>query len=147
VHRSLRRPAAVALTGYLVILMAVFLGSNAFALWLVEGTEQRLLELGAPASLVGDDRVEFFYNTLALVPVSGLGSLVWPRWNWRDWTAFGFVLSFTVESVQALVLPERTATFIDIVANTLGAALGALVVLLVRWAVAGGTTSRAGAPQ
>lgn len=63
--------------------------------------------------------------------MSALGALVWRRTNWRDWTAYGFVISFGVEAVQALFLPHRSATFSDVVANTLGGLLGGLLGALV----------------
>lgn len=58
-------------------------------------------------------------------------ALAWPRSNWRDWTAIGFVLSGAVEVIQALALDGRSATFVDVVANTLGAFLGAIAVRAV----------------
>ena len=60
-----------------------------------------------------------------------LGSLLWPRPSWRDWTAVGFVASFLVEVVQAVALGGRSATHADVVANTLGTLLGALLGLAV----------------
>jgi VanZ family protein len=48
-----------------------------------------------------------------------------------EWTAIGFLAAMFVELFQAFVLPGRTATFSDIVANTLGALLGALAVRLL----------------
>jgi VanZ family protein len=35
--------------------------------------------------------------------------------------------SFGIEAVQALVLPARSAQFVDVVSNTLGALVGALL--------------------
>ncbi len=71
-------------------------------------------------------------NALILMPVSALGSLFWPRTTWRDWTAYAFVISGLVELIQGLVLPHRAATFVDVVANTLGGLGGAVVVLALR---------------
>ena len=65
-------------------------------------------------------------RALILMPVSALGSLVWPRSTWQEWTAYGFVIAGSVELTQGLLLPARTASYVDIVANTLGALLGAL---------------------
>jgi len=75
---------------------------------------------------------EFLCNVAILAPVSALGSLVWRRTTWRDWTAYTFVLAGTVELVQGLVLPDRTPSAIDIVANTLGGLVGAVAVLAAR---------------
>ena len=70
-------------------------------------------------------------NVVAFVPLSLLGSLLWTRPTWRDWTAVGFVVSFAVEVVQAVALDARQATNADVVANTLGMLVGALLALLV----------------
>jgi glycopeptide antibiotics resistance protein len=67
------------------------------------------------------ERVEFLANVLILIPAIALGALLWPRFGWRDWTAYGFVFSGAVEAVQAVILDERSATYVDGVANTLGA--------------------------
>ena len=61
---------------------------------------------------------------------------MWPRTTWRDWTAYGFLFSAAIELTQALLLPSRSARFDDIVANTLGALVGAVFVALVRRLVA-----------
>jgi len=66
-------------------------------------------------------------NAVIIAPVSFLGSMVHPAFGWRDWTAYGFAGSATVEAVQLLLLPERNASFSDVVANTLGALLGGVV--------------------
>lgn len=80
--------------------------------------------LGISARLASPERVEFVANVLIIVPVGALGSLIWTRLNWRDWTALGFLLAGSIELFQAAFLAARTATFVDVVANTLGAGLG-----------------------
>ena len=67
--------------------------------------------------------------------------MLWPRPTWRDWTAVGFAASFVVEVAQALVLDARPATHSDVVANTLGTLVGALL------AVAGSSRRASDAPQ
>jgi VanZ family protein len=62
------------------------------------------------------------------VPAAGLAAVAWPSTTWRDWTAYGFVFSAGAELGQALFLPERSLTYVDVVANTLGAAIGGIVV-------------------
>ncbi len=84
--------------------------------------------LGLPTSLVEPWRVEFVVNVAVMVPLAFLGMLAWAGLGWRDWTAYGFVLSMGVEIVQAVALTARSATFVDVVANTAGAAIGAAVV-------------------
>ena len=84
--------------------------------------------LGAPEWLVERHRAEFVLNVAALAPLSFLGVLAWSGLGWREWTAYGFVLALSVEAVQAVALAGRSATFVDVVANTAGATIGALVV-------------------
>lgn len=84
-------------------------------------------DLGVPASLATGSRVEFLCNALIIAPVSLLGSLLWPRLGWPDWTAYAFVEAGCVELIQPIFLLLRSASFADRTANALGAALGALV--------------------
>ena len=88
--------------------------------------------LGAPSRLVTFPRLEVVMNAAIVAPVTLLGSLSWPSWSWRDWTAAGFVAAVAVELAQGLLLPDRQAAFSDIVANTIGAMVGAVVVALLR---------------
>ena len=76
--------------------------------------------------------MEFIVNVGVIAPAAALGSVVWPRTTWRDWTAYGFLFSASIELTQGLLLPTRSARFDDIVANTLGALVGAALVLLVQ---------------
>ena len=129
------RAARIALAAYLTCLTFVLLTPSAdvpasSVMWLVEIGNG----LGLPGPLVVPSRVEFIANVLVLVPVSFLGSVLLPRLDWRAWTAYGFVLSGTVEMAQALLLPARSATFKDVVANALGALLGAFAFTLAVWA-------------
>jgi hypothetical protein len=126
-----RRAARVALAAYAVFLAFVFLNPSAdvpssSVSWLAEAGAR----VGLPGPLVVPSRVEFIANVLILMPVSFLGSVLLPRLDWRDWTAYGFVLSGTVELVQAVLLPARSATFADVVANTAGALVGAVAFTL-----------------
>jgi glycopeptide antibiotics resistance protein len=91
-----------------------------------------LTSLGVPSRLVTYPRLSVVMNAAIIVPVTFLGSLSFPSWSWRDWTAAGFLVAVVVELAQGLLLPGREATFSDIVANTMGALAGALVVALVR---------------
>jgi glycopeptide antibiotics resistance protein len=70
-------------------------------------------------------RLEFIMNAVIIAPVPFLGYLLFPKYSWRDWTALGFVGALTVEIIQGLLLPERNASYTDVVANTLGALMGA----------------------
>ncbi|WP_374457494.1 VanZ family protein [Nocardioides sp.] len=122
-----RRVVTGLLVGWLAILAVTLLAPSAAGpSWLVETVARVADDLGAPAVLAAPARVEFALNVVAFVPASFLGSLLWERLTWRDWTAGGFVASFLVEVVQAVVLDQRSATHADVVANTLGALVGAL---------------------
>ena len=77
-------------------------------------------------------QAEFIGNILIVVPVSALGSMLWARTTWLTWTAIAFTGACLVELSQGLLLPERTASGIDVVANTLGGLIGALVALGAR---------------
>ena len=86
-----------------------------------------LADLGLPYGVTNFERLEVVMNALIISPVSFLGSALKPSLGWRDWTAYGFVASLTVEVIQLSLLTGRQASFSDVVANTLGALLGALV--------------------
>ncbi|GAA5147501.1 hypothetical protein GCM10023340_20030 [Nocardioides marinquilinus] len=73
------------------------------------------------------DRAEVLLNVVMLVPLSLVGGLLFPRLRVADWTTIGFVTSLLIEVVQRLLLPTRTGSSRDVVANTLGALLGALL--------------------
>jgi glycopeptide antibiotics resistance protein len=89
-------------------------------------------DLGVSPLRATQERAELVANMLLLMPLSALGSMVWPRSTWRDWTAWSFVLACVVELTQGLLLPGRTAAMADVVANTLGGALGACAVAACR---------------
>jgi VanZ like protein len=85
------------------------------------------------AARLTQPQAEFVGNVLIVVPVSLIGSLLWTRTTWRTWTAVAFAGACAVEVAQGLLLPHRTPSATDVVANTLGGLAGSLVVLGVRW--------------
>jgi hypothetical protein len=85
-----------------------------------------------PRSWAGFAPIEVLLNVAIVAPVSFLGSMVWPRLRWQDWTAYGFVGATSVELIQGLLLPGRQASFSDVVANTAGALVGALLCTQLR---------------
>jgi VanZ family protein len=128
----LRLAVAVLLVGWIAVLALTLLAPTpAGPAWLVDRVTELLTRRGVPEALTSSERVEFGLNVAAFVPLSLLGTLLWPRSTWRDWTAVGFTASFLVEVVQAVTLDARSATHTDVVANTLGTLLGALVALPV----------------
>ena len=123
-----RRVVGAALAVWVAVLAFALLSPSAEGpSWLVNQVAATAAAVGVPSAFVAGDRVEFLLNVAAFVPVSLLGSLLWQRLSWRDWTAGGFVASFLVELVQAVALDGRSATHADVVSNTVGALVGAVL--------------------
>jgi len=59
------------------------------------------------------------------VPWSFAAAMLWRRVHWWQWVAVGYLLSAFIEWTQWLFLAARTAQATDLVANTVGAAIGA----------------------
>ncbi len=140
ITESTRRGLLIALLGYSALLGVALLvptsgTQSEMASWVSDlGTW-----VGFSPETANQGRAEFLCNVVILAPVSLLGSLIWPRTTWRDWTAYTFVIAGLVELTQGLVLPGRTASYVDITANTLGGLVGAVLVLLSRRRTAAGT--------
>ena len=94
---------------------------------LVAWAAEFVASLGAPrepAEIV----LEFVANVALFVPFGVLVLLAFPRARW--WVVLiGCLTSIGIELVQ-LAIPSRVSTVSDVVANTVGTALG---VALVRW--------------
>lgn len=85
-----------------------------------------LLDLTEPQSY---RLVEAASNVALFVPLGAL-VLLWCRdWGWVRATAVAFAASLAIETMQAIVRPERFATLNDIVANTAGGAIGGLLIV------------------
>ena len=91
----------------------------------------RVLHVFLPDRLITFDRAEVALNAVIIAPLSFLGWLAFTRARWQDWVAYGFLGSTTVELLQGLLLPDRQGSFSDIVANTLGAMIGAVAARLL----------------
>jgi VanZ like family len=96
-------------------------------------THEALLGLGLPRSLTLRPLWAFVYNVALFVPVAFVCATLWRRVPVWAWTGLGLVASLCVESVQALFLAGRQAQVQDLVANTLGALLGALLARFAWW--------------
>ena len=121
--------ARLAFGAYALLLLFVLLNpSAALPSDAVSRVSEAFDALGLPLWVTEPWRVEFIVNVVVMIPLSFLGMLAWSGLGWRDWTAYGFVISLGVEVVQAVALAERSATFVDVVANRSGAAVGAAVV-------------------
>ena len=125
------RPVRVLLAVYLVLLGAALLSQSShvqhsLVVWVGERLQGMGLEQGSAALR------EMVMNAILVVPATFLGSAVRRGHTWRDWTAFGFLVALTVEAVQGLMMPGRQPSFADVVANRVGACVGAL---LARWSL------------
>jgi glycopeptide antibiotics resistance protein len=132
--RAVRIVFAALLVGYVAVMVFIVITpsgdtpSNGLTRLIVE-----LGELGVPPEWRTVSRIDFLANVALLVPPVAAAAMLLPRPTWRDWTAYGFVASAAVEATQALFLSERAASFSDVVANTTGALVGALLVHSIRW--------------
>jgi glycopeptide antibiotics resistance protein len=118
-----RRVVAGLLAGYLVVVAWIVFWPSAdpassSVIWMT-GV---LAGLGAPG-WVDATVVEFLANVAMFVPLTFLGSLLRP--GWWGWVLVGFAATAGIELVQLVVLSDRSATAVDVAANTLGAVLGA----------------------
>ena len=77
-----------------------------------------------------------------IAPVTFLGLMAFPRSRWQEWTAYGFVASSCVELAQEFLLPHRQASTTDVVANTLGALVGAVLATLLLRGLGGRRSGR-----
>lgn len=76
------------------------------------------------------ENVEFASNILLFVPFGMLGAAIARRAPGLVLAA-GFAVSGLVELAQAVLLPGRTASFLDVFANTAGTAIGVGLMLIV----------------
>lgn len=127
---TVRWVSATALVLYVLFLAAVLTEYNpTVATDVVSGFARWLGEHGAPPTMTEPDRVEFLLNAAMFAPMTLLAALTFPRHPWANWVVYAFVASGAVELFQGLYLPPRSAQFVDVVSNTLGGLVGALLAL------------------
>jgi len=96
----------------------------------VEETMPNLLDLTLSAAhrlgweSLDFTRLEIIANVLVFVPVGILAFLLVPRRLWLLAVILGPALSLSIEIAQRLVLPHRSATVTDVIANSGGALIG-----------------------
>ena len=73
--------------------------------------------------------VEAAANLVLFVPVGFVAALAFPSKRWWQIGAFGVLVSGCIELGQLLFLEDRLASLSDIVTNTSGAVIGALLAL------------------
>jgi glycopeptide antibiotics resistance protein len=100
----------------------------------LEKVLERLHSHGVPG-FVNYNFVEFAANILFFVPLGFLGGLALSRRFWWLAAVLGFLLSCSVELAQATFLPGRVASARDVLANTTGAVIGAVLAGVVRLVV------------
>lgn len=121
--------ARVALVGYLL-----FVG---FTVWLPASVSSKVTGLvGVMARWVAEAGIasyqqsavvlEILANVALFVPVGLLLPFAWPRLRLWQVTLAGGLLSVVIETVQGL-MPSRFPTISDVIANTTGTILGAVV--------------------
>lgn len=86
--------------------------------------------VGVPASF-GYRELEFSANIVMFVPLGFFTSLILSRRPWSVMLMLPLVVSVFVELAQLLLLPMRVASLADVVANTAGGWIGALVAVIV----------------
>ncbi|WP_432732953.1 VanZ family protein [Microbacterium sp. MM2322] len=90
----------------------------------------RALEAWPPTAWVTFDVVECASNVAMFVPL-GLLVLGWGG-RWWHGLLIALLLSIAIETTQLVFLPTRVADARDVVANTLGAGLGVVALVLLR---------------
>ena len=116
----------------LIALALVFTPNAATPQDAVEAVSRIVADLGAPTWLSDPDLWERVLNVLLFFPLGLFGMLWAPRLRVVGWTTVGFLLSGSIEFIQAVLLPARDGSVSDIITNTAGAFLGALAMHLLR---------------
>ncbi|WP_411374109.1 VanZ family protein [Arthrobacter sp. MPF02] len=75
--------------------------------------------------------VEASANVALFIPIGVVSALAFPEKCWMQIAASGLLISSCMELGQLLFLNNRFASLVDIMTNTSGAVLGALVAFLV----------------
>ena len=78
------------------------------------------------------DRIEFGSNIVLFVPLGILLAILMPRRRYLVMPV-GFTVSLTIETAQGVLLPGRTASLADLIANTAGACIGLFAVEVIDW--------------
>jgi glycopeptide antibiotics resistance protein len=117
---------------YLAVVGWVTLGPQPTGLVRAAGVWQLLGFVREHPSLswITYSRIEFSANVVMFLPVGVLLLLLMGRRGWWAAILTGFVLSVAIEAAQ-LLLPGRVSDIRDLVANSLGTALGVLLALVI----------------
>ena len=130
------RPLLVGSTLYVVALVVIALWPTHIdaSIDVVDGTfvGRWLLGRGLTHGEVYD-LIEFWSNVALYLPLGLLAMMLSARVRWWHAVTLSFAVSATFEALQAGLRPGRTADVTDIVANTLGATLGATIFVIGRF--------------
>lgn len=96
---------------------------------------EELHERGVP-TFVDYAFIEFSANVMLFVPVGLLFGLIIPMRWWLLALLAGPALSAAIEIAQGMLLDQRYSTVADVVANSLGSAIGVVLAVLLRAVVA-----------
>lgn len=79
--------------------------------------------------------IEKVANVVMFIPLGFIARLAFPAGKWWQVGAFGLIISGCIELGQLLFLSNRFASVLDVVTNTSGATIGALLAFAVlkRW--------------
>ncbi|HRA07366.1 MAG TPA: DUF4012 domain-containing protein [Propionicimonas sp.] len=128
------RPRSEGRKRALLVLGGLYLiGAGLVLLWPNPVTTpfQELLSQASRAVPYGDQLLEVAANVILFVPAGWLaGALLPRRWRWLVIPG-GILVSGAVELIQSLLLPGRVSSPRDVLANSLGAALGLLIAVAV----------------
>jgi VanZ family protein len=130
--------AGVALALYVAFILVVTLSPSPVDLSFrhdLESLLEKLHDRGVP-EFVGYGFVEFASNVVLFIPLGFIASLVLPRRGWWLVLLLGPLFSGAIELAQRLFLPERFATVSDILANSIGAIVGAIAAVLLKLLIA-----------
>jgi glycopeptide antibiotics resistance protein len=133
IHR-LRGALLAVYVGYLAVVAVLVLDPSQQAPGASLSLVARVLQAAQVPVPANSSVLEVLSNVALFVPFSLLGMLIWPARRALAWVGAGAVLSVAIELCQLLVLPQRFATISDVVANTLGSLVGAvLATVITRW--------------
>ncbi|MCX6501523.1 MAG: VanZ family protein [Microbacterium sp.] len=126
VEPALGEPLRRALRSPRVLLVVYGVALALIAVWPVpvdRGASRYLAFLTRLVPQLTYDRIEFGANILLFLPLGVLLPLILHRSRYLV-LPLAFLITVAIESIQALLLDQRTPSVLDIIANTAGACLG-----------------------
>lgn len=129
-HPNARHGVLVLLTLYLATLACIGFWPTPVDRPLVAFVDDVVSTLQGNALTTGINykHAESIANVVLFIPLGLLGALLVPVRRWGLAGLAGLTASAAIETIQFLLLTQRTASLRDVAANTLGALLGAAVI-------------------